>query len=82
MGSQNCLIVIKCVGIDVNHISMGVCSSMMLGKTTLMPTRLAMIAADANIDVLGVSCPREVPWLLQCSVENHHSSRPIGESIK
>lgn len=61
---------------------MDVCASMMLGKTALMSTRLVVMAADASIDVLDVSSSGGVLWLLQSLVENHHSSRHIGEAIK
>lgn len=82
LGSWHCVTVSKCVGIDVKQINMVVFSSMVLDKTTLMSTRLVVMASDASIDVLDVSSSGGVLWLLQYSVENHHSSRIIGEAMK
>jgi len=61
---------------------MDVCANMTLGRVTLISTRLVVMEADARIDMLDVSSSREVLWLLQSMVENHHSSRPVGKSIK
>lgn len=35
-----------------------------------------------NMEVCGSKCLGGVLWLLQSLVENHHSSRLIGEGIK
>lgn len=61
---------------------MDVCTSMTLGKTTLMSSRLVVMAANVSIDMLGVSSSMRVPWLLYYCVDNRHNIRPIGEATK
>lgn len=45
----------KGVGIDVNKTSMDVCLSMMLGRISLISTRLVAMTTNDSIDMVDVS---------------------------